>query len=97
MLRNLHISYDLYQPGQDYGAVTDAIKSLGTWARVHQSFWYVKSRHSAAEARDIVWSEMDKNDSLYVVDATSNEAAWQNLPDDVSDLIKGVWYTKAAA
>jgi hypothetical protein len=42
MANNLFISYDLYNPGQGYEAVIEEIKSLGGWAKVHQSCWYVK-------------------------------------------------------
>ncbi|MBE0562092.1 MAG: hypothetical protein IH622_14920 [Ochrobactrum anthropi] len=91
MANNLHISYDLMDPGQNYDAVIKAIKGLGSWAKVHKSFWYVNSKHSAGEARDIVWRAMDRNDKLYVVDATNNVAAWQNLSDEVSDHIRDQW------
>ncbi|RLL64603.1 hypothetical protein D8666_22615 [Ochrobactrum soli] len=91
MANNLHISYDLMNPGQNYDAVIDAIKGLGSWAKIHKSFWYVNSTYSAAEARNIVWGVMDSNDKLYVVDATNNEAAWENLSDEVSNHIKNQW------
>lgn len=92
MANNLHISYDLHVPGQNYEKVADAIKSLGSWAKVHQSFWYVKSTKTATEACEVVWASMDANDSVYVVDATNNNAAWQNLSDEVSEFIKNHWH-----
>ncbi|WP_086466722.1 hypothetical protein [Oceanibaculum nanhaiense] len=92
MANNLHISYDLHSPGQNYDDVTDAIKSLGKWAKIHESFWYVKSKKSASEACDIVWAACDENDTVYVVDATNNNAAWQNLPDNVSNFIMEKWH-----
>ena len=91
MANNLHISYDLYQPGQNYEAVIEAIKQLGSWAKVHQSFWYVNSEYSASQAAEHVWSVMDANDKVYVVDATNNQAAWQNLSDEVANHIVGQW------
>lgn len=90
-MNNLHISYDLNSPGQNYETVADAIKSLGSWARVHKSFWYVNSSYSAAEAFNIVWAVMDKNDTLYVVDATNNSASWKNLSKQVEDHIRDKW------
>lgn len=92
MGKNLHISYDLYAPGQNYEKIADAIKELGNWAKVHKSFWYVNSTYSAEQACNHVWRAMDANDSLYVVDSTNNEAAWQNLSKEVSDFIKERWY-----
>lgn len=92
MARNLHISYDLYNPGQNYERVIAAIKTLGNWAKIHKSYWYVNSSLTAEQARNRVWAAMDVNDSLYVVDATNNEAAWQNLPPEASKFIEDQWH-----
>lgn len=91
MANNLHVSYDLYAPGQDYEKVIAAVKELGGWAKIHKSFWYVNSTYTAAQACAHVWAVMDTNDSLYVVDASNNTAAWQNLSDEVADFIKDRW------
>jgi len=38
MANNLHISYDLHEPGKNYGEVIAAVKRLGAWAKIHYSF-----------------------------------------------------------
>ncbi|MCM5554113.1 hypothetical protein [Pleomorphomonas sp. NRK KF1] len=91
MGNNLHVSYDLMDPGQNYDKVIDKIKSLGEWAKIHKSFWYVNSSYTAAEAVNIVWSAMDVNDKLYIFDAKNNSAAWENLSDEVAEFIKNRW------
>lgn len=91
MANNLFISYDLYNPGQNYEKVIETIKSLGNWAKVQKSFWYVNSHLSASEAVKLVWAAMDKNDSLIVVDATNKNASWQNLSDEISKFIQNHW------
>lgn len=91
MANNLFISYDLNSPGQDYSSVIEEIKSLGSWAKVQKSHWYVTSTLTAAEAKERVWKKMDKNDTLIVIDATNNVAAWQNLSVEVSNHIKTNW------
>lgn len=91
MANNLHISYDLNDPGQNYDRVIESIKSLGEWAKIHYSYWYVNSELSASQACDAVSAVMDHNDSLYVVDATNNHAAWKNLSDKVSNFIRDKW------
>jgi hypothetical protein len=92
MGNNLHISYDLYAPGQNYAEVIAAIKELGDWAKIHKSFWYVNSSYSASQACAHVWAVMDANDSLYVVDPSNNAAAWQNLSDEVAEFINDRWW-----
>ncbi len=91
MGNNLIISYDLQSPNQDYEAVSDAIKSLGNWAKVHRSVWYVNSIHSAEKARDVIAKVVDHNDSLFVADASNNLSAWKNLSDEVHNFIVNNW------
>lgn len=79
MANNLHISYDLNNPGQNYEAVIAKIKTLGAWAKIHKSFWYVNSDYTSQQAAEAVWSVMDASDTVYVADTTNNEAHWCNL------------------
>jgi hypothetical protein len=91
MPNNLHISYDLYNPGQNYDNLIAKIKTLGEWAKVHKSFWYVNSTLRASEARDRLVPLIDANDTLYIVDSTNNEAAWHNVDDEVAKFIRQRW------
>lgn len=88
---NLFISYDLRNPGRNYEKVAAAIQSLGTWSRPNLSLWFVASSYSASQARDHVWASMDVNDRLIVIDAKTNEAAWQNLEEAVAHHIRANW------
>lgn len=91
MANNLVISYDLYNPGQDYTKLIAGIQALGSWAKVHKSVWYVNSFYTAEQAVARLAPLVDRNDSLFVVDATNNNARWQNLADEVSNLIQDQW------
>ncbi|WP_408586481.1 hypothetical protein [Novosphingobium sp.] len=91
MANNLHISYDLINPGQNYDKVIERVKAMGIWAKVHASFWYVNSSYSARQAADYIAGAMDANDKVYVVDATNNVAAWNYLPKDVGGHIVDQW------
>ncbi len=91
MANNLFVSYDLYNPGQNYEKVIEAIKALGSWAKIHQSVWYVRSSYSAEQVANAVWKVMDSSDSLIVIDATNNTAYWYNLNNKVSDYLKTNW------
>ena len=91
MANNLHISYDLSTPGQNYDAVIAKIKELGNWAKVNYSVWYVNSTYSASQARDFILPTLDAGDKLYVVDSTNNQAAWHGLSQQVSGFIKDKW------
>jgi hypothetical protein len=92
LANNLHISYDLITPGQNYQAVIDKIQQLGSWAKIHKSFWYVNSTMTARQAVDFIRPALDVNDKVYVVDATNNNSAWNALPDEVADHIQKQWF-----
>ena len=91
MANNLHISYDLMSPGQNYDGVVSKIKELGNWAKIEYSFWYVNSSYTAAQARDHVIQALDAGDKLYIVDASNGMSAWHGLSSEVSEFIRDKW------
>lgn len=91
MPHNVFISYDLYSPGQNYETVIARIKSLGGWAKVHKSFWYLSTNYSYEYVAKKIWEVMDSNDSLFVVDTNTNDAYWYNLTEEVSNYLKRNW------
>ena len=69
MAWNLFVAYDLMQPGQNYEAVRQRIRSLGLWHQVQLSLFYVHSVRSPQDAYAHVAQAMDANDRLIVIDA----------------------------
>lgn len=92
MANNLFISYDLYAPGQKYDAVIEEIKSLGAWAKVHKSLWYVNSLLDQEAAAKKVWAKMDANDSLIVINSSTNISYFFNLDPEVAEFLQQQWY-----
>jgi hypothetical protein len=90
MSNNLFVTYDLIKT-KDYPKVHDAIKSLGHWAKVTESNWYVSSNYTASQAVDIVKKAMDSDDKVIVVDASNNTASWHNIGKEVGDFIINNW------
>ncbi|HID9365590.1 TPA: hypothetical protein ACXE8Y_004152 [Klebsiella quasipneumoniae] len=91
MANNLFVTYDLIKT-KDYPAVHKAIQSLGAWAKVTESNWYVNSTYTASQATEIVRKSMDADDKLIVVDASNNVASWYNLSAEVANFIKDQWH-----
>ncbi|MGA1852297.1 CRISPR-associated protein Cas2 [Sphingobium sp. HT1-2] len=91
MANNLHISYDLASPGRNYEGLIERIKALGNWAKIHQSFWYVNSTFTSAQARDHLMPALDSGDKLYVVDASNGSAAWHGMSSEVSQFVLDRW------
>lgn len=90
-MNNLFVSYDLKKPDQSYERVMNAIKGLGSWAKVQYSLWYVSSVYTAKQAAEIVRRAQDANDALIVVDATGNVAAWYGVDETVSQFLANNW------
>ena len=71
------IEYDLRQPGRNYNTLYDAIKNYGTWARITESTWFIKTTETCVRVRDKLSKQMDSNDRLFVGEL-SGAAAWKN-------------------
>lgn len=92
MANNVFVSYDLYS-NKDYTRLITAIKAISPqWAKIQLSLWYVKTTLTAAEVRDRLMSSVDGDDSLFVIDATNSQAAWNgNISDEVAKYLLDNW------
>lgn len=91
MASNLQIFVELKDPQVNLDAVSTKIKELGSWARVSISFWYVDSSYSASAARDYISEVLVPGDKLFVVNASSGQAAWHGLSDKVAAFVRDKW------
>lgn len=81
------ISYDLDDPGQNYGKLIERIKSYPGYAKLTESCWCVTSNSSSQDIRDDLNSVVDSNDKVFVAKLTG-EAAWHGLGDENSRWLK---------
>lgn len=89
MANNLFIAYDLMSPGQNYEAVRDRIKALGTYWQFQFSLFYVHTSYSANDAYAFVHAVMDSNDRLAVIVADAGLVTnWDHPPIDA---INAIW------
>jgi hypothetical protein len=72
------ISYELRRLGANYDGLVEAIKTYGTWAKVLETVWVIKTNRTAAEVRDSLQPYMDANDGLFVV-KSAGIAAWAGV------------------
>lgn len=89
MAYNLFIAYDLIPPGQNYPAVHEAIKNLGTWYQFQYSLWYVNTQYSPTEAFSLISGAMDARDKLAVINAQSGVVTNWDYPP--LDAINSIW------
>lgn len=74
------ITYDLRQPGRNYGPLHAAIRSLGDYIHPLDSVWYVTSNASAIAIRDVLMKHVDANDRLVVQRCAADVAAYNMDP-----------------
>lgn len=72
------ISYDLCQPGRDYNALYNVLKSFHNWGKLTESTWAVISNSTAVEIRDLLLRYIDSNDRLIVIKG-GRSAAWNKM------------------
>ena len=79
------INYDLKQPGQNYEALHEAIKSCGVWWHYLDSTWLVDTNLTAQSIWQRLEPHVDKNDSVLVIGVTRDHQGW--LPQEAWDWI----------
>lgn len=72
------VSYDLNKEGQNYKDLIAEIKSFNGYCKVMDSYWFVYSNGSASAVSARLKKHMDKNDSLLVMETSTNLQGWLN-------------------
>jgi hypothetical protein len=76
------IAYNLNDPDQDYEALRDVIKGLGSaWWHHLDSLWIVKTTMTPRGVRDALAKVLDTTDKILVIDVTKRSRAWRGLSD----------------
>lgn len=79
------ITYDLSAPNRNYDGLHEAIKKCGMWWHYLESTWLVKTTSTPSEIFNKLSSEIDKNDSLLIIEVRNNKNGW--LPQKAWDWI----------
>jgi hypothetical protein len=85
MHRTIAIHYYLKSPGGNYATVDAYIETLGTWAHIHESLWFVRTTKTVSEIRDELAARLRTQDRILAVEVTGDSWASSNLNDDVNE------------
>lgn len=80
------ITYDLSAPARNYEGLLKQIKSYGTWAKICESSYIIKTDKGPVEIRDHLLEQIDDNDKLFV-GTLASPAAWYGMSESVSNWI----------
>ena len=72
------VSYDLNKEGQNYKDLIAEIKSFNGYCKVMDSYWFVCSKDTATTLANRLKKHMDKNDTLLVMEVSTNRHGWLN-------------------
>jgi hypothetical protein len=59
-------TYDLHNPGRDYDAIVNVLKSADSWAHPQGSVWLLDTLKEPSTWRDALRAAGDKNDEYFV-------------------------------
>jgi hypothetical protein len=94
MSYNLFVAFEMRDPVREASLVLAAIEELGQAVRLFSTFWYVRSRLTAAEAARQLWEIMRPDDTLIVVNASVGEAASFNVDDTSIEWMQKRWHLR---
>lgn len=79
MLETIVVSYDIKDSeNYDYEKLYTFLKSFGTWAKITESLWAIKTDESVSEIRDKIKEIVPEDSSLFIT-KSSSVAAWSNV------------------
>ena len=74
-MRTFLITYDLAEPQANRNALGTAIMQLGdAWARPLANTWFVRSRDRRAAIEAKLWSHIDSDDGLVILEVATEAA-----------------------
>lgn len=82
----LIITYDLSAPHQNYDGVLSEIKAYGTWAKVSESSYLIKTIKTPEKVRNSLLKYIDDDDKLFI-GTVNAPAAWHGLSESLSNWI----------
>ena len=80
------VIYDLSQPGRNYDDLYNRIKLCGSWAKITESSWAIRSSQTPVAIRDYLQGALDQNDKILV--GQLGACAWAGLDTGVPDWLK---------
>lgn len=74
------ITYDLRQPGRNYSALYESIKSSALWWHYLESTWLIATNETPQQIWNRIGTHIDKNDFMLIIEIRNNCQGW--LPPD---------------
>jgi hypothetical protein len=83
----LMVTYDLHNPGRDYEAIAEELKTATSWKHPQGSVWLLDTELEPSEWRDKLRAIGDDNDEYFIVRLRQNWAA-RKMDSDATSWLK---------
>lgn len=92
-MRNIFVAFELIRPDRGDDKIREAIESFGvSWARLNKNVFYLHGDLDAQTVGNKVWTSMNMDDKLVVIDSTKNDARWYNIKPEISQFLISNWH-----
>ena len=92
--RNLFVCFELARPERGDDRVRETVESFGvTWARIGKNVFYLHGELDAQLVGNKVWTAMNMDDKLVVIDSSRNDARWYNIKPEISQFLINNWHS----
>ena len=83
----------MIRPERGDDKIREMIQSFGvSWARINKNVFYLHGELDAQNVGNKVWTAMNVDDKLVVIDSTRNDARWYNIKPEISKFLVSNWY-----
>ena len=83
----------MIRPERGDDKIREMIQSFGvSWERINKNVFYLHGELDAQNVGNKVWTAMNVDDKLVVIDSTRNDARWYNIKPEISQFLVSNWY-----
>jgi len=91
--RNLFVCFELMRPERGDDRIRETVESFGvSWARISKNVFYMHGELDAQIVGNKIWSAMNMDDKLVVIDSSRNDARWYNIKPEISQFLINNWH-----
>lgn len=87
-MNTLLVGYDLHKPRQEYEAVWDVLRAMGTWWHHLDSTWIVRTELTPVQLRTQLRQLVDGDDEILVIDVSGRSWAGYGFEQRAYDWLK---------
>ena len=91
--RNVFVCFEQLRPNRGDDEIREVVESISvSWDRISKNILYLHGDLDAQAVGDKVWTAMQLDDKLMVIDSTRSDARWYNVKPEISQFPVNNWH-----